>query len=177
MTITIYAASSPHVAPVYLQAAKDTGRLIAEKGFTCINGAGKTGLMAHVTDAVLENGGQVIGVIPQFMVDNRWHHPDLTECIVTPDLHTRKQLMAQRADACIALPGGVGTLEELLEIITWKQLGLHAKPIVILNTNAYFDPLLHMLAKAEAEHFMHHSHAPLWTVAATPAEAINQVIL
>ncbi|MDR2804219.1 MAG: TIGR00730 family Rossman fold protein [Dysgonamonadaceae bacterium] len=174
MTITIYAASSPHVAPVYEQAAKDTGRLIAEKGITCINGAGKTGLMAQVTDAVLENGGRVIGIIPQFMVDKQWGHASLTECIVTPDIHTRKRLMAQRSDACIALPGGVGTLEELLEIITWKQLGLYVKPAVILNTNGYFNDLLRMLAKVEQEHFMHHVHPPLWTVAETPAEALKQ---
>jgi uncharacterized protein (TIGR00730 family) len=159
-----------------MQAARNLGHLIAEKGITCINGAGKAGLMAQVTDAVLEGGGRVVGIIPQFMVDNQWGHASLTECIITPDLHARKQLMAQRSDACIALPGGVGTLEELLEIITWKQLGLYDKPIVILNANSYFDDLLRMLAKAEAERFMHHSnpHSPLWTVADTPAEAIKQ---
>ncbi|MDR0543644.1 MAG: TIGR00730 family Rossman fold protein [Dysgonamonadaceae bacterium] len=175
MIITVYAASSPHVAPVYKQAAKELGRLMAENNIACINGAGKTGLMAQVTDAVLENGGRVTGIIPQFMVDNQWRHPSLTECIVTPDIHTRKQLMAQRSDACIALPGGIGTLEELLEIITWKQLGLYAKPVVILNTNRYFDDLLRMLAKSEQEHFMHHSHSPLWTIAATPEEALKQI--
>ena len=174
MTITIYAASSPHVPPVYQQAAKELGQLIAEKGITCINGAGKAGLMAQVTDAVLENGGRVIGILPQFMVDDFGGHPFLTERIVTPDMHTRKQLMAQRSDACIALPGGIGTLEELLEIITWKQLGLYSKPIVILNTNGYFDDLLQMLAKARREHFLYHSHLPLWTVAETPEEAFKQ---
>jgi uncharacterized protein (TIGR00730 family) len=174
MTITIYAASSPHVAPVYGQAAKDIGRLIAEKGITCINGAGKTGLMAQVSDAVLENGGRVIGIIPQFMVDNQWGHASLSECIVTPDIHARKRLMAQRSDACIALPGGIGTLEELLEIITWKQLGLYLKPVVILNINGYFNDLLRMLAKVEDEHFMNHSHPSLWTVANTPDEALKQ---
>jgi len=174
MTITIYAASSPHVSPVYIQAAKDLGRLIAQKGINCINGAGKTGLMAQVTDSVLENGGRVIGIIPQFMVDNGWGHPSLTECVVTPDMHTRKQLMAQRSDACIALPGGIGTLEELLEIITWKQLGLYSKPVIILNTNNYFDDLLRMLTKIRQEHFTYHSLASLWTVAETPEEALKQ---
>ena len=175
MTITIYAASSPHISPVYRQAAKELGRLIAEKGITCINGAGKAGLMAQVTDTVLENGGRVIGILPQFIVDSYGGHPRLTERIVTPDMHTRKQLMAQKSDACIALPGGVGTLEELLEIITWKQLGLYSKPVVILNTNAYFDDLLQMLKKAEQEHFIHHSHSPLWSVAETPEEAFKQI--
>ncbi|GHV58132.1 cytokinin riboside 5'-monophosphate phosphoribohydrolase [Bacteroidia bacterium] len=174
MTITIYAASSPHVASVYMQAAKELGRLIGEKGITCINGAGKTGLMGQVTDAVLENGGRVIGIIPQFMVDRGWGYPSLTERIVTPDMHTRKQLMAQRSDACIALPGGIGTLEELLEIITWRQLGLYPKPVVILNTNGYFDDLLRMLAKSEQEHFMHHLQSSLWTVAEMPDQALKQ---
>jgi len=174
MTITIYAASSPHVLPVYMQAAKDLGRLMAENGITCINGAGKAGLMAQITDAVLENGGRVIGILPQFMVEDYGGHPSLTERIITPDMHTRKQLMAQQSDACIALPGGVGTLEELLEIITWRQLGLYSKPVVILNTNGYFDDLLRMLDKAKKEHFMYHCHFPLWTVAETPEEALKQ---
>ena len=157
-----------------MQAARDLGRIIAENGITCINGGGKTGLMAQVTDAILEQDGRVIGILPQFMVDRFWGHLSLTEQIITPDMHTRKQLMAQRSDACIALPGGIGTLEELLEIITWKQLGLYSKPVVILNTNGYFDDLLRMLEKAEQEQFMHHSHDPLWTVAETPEEAFKQ---
>jgi len=174
MTITIYAASSPQVSPVYMKAAKELGRLIAENGILCINGAGKAGLMAQVTNAVLENGGRVVGILPQFMVDQYGGHPFLSERIVTPDMHTRKRLMAQRSDACIALPGGVGTLEELLEIITWKQLGLYSKPIVILNTKGYFNDLLRMLEKAKREHFLYHSHSPLWTVAKTPEEAFKQ---
>jgi uncharacterized protein (TIGR00730 family) len=174
MSITIYAASSPHVAPVYLSAAEELGRLMGRKGLTCINGAGKTGLMAQVTEAVLAHGGRVVGIIPRFMVDWQWQHPALSECIVTPDMHSRKLLMAQRSRACIALPGGIGTLEELLEIITWKQLGLYVHPVVLLNTNGYFDDLLRMLAKAEDEQFLHHSDTPLWTVAATPAEALEQ---
>jgi uncharacterized protein (TIGR00730 family) len=147
---------------------------MAENGITCINGAGKTGLMAQTTDAVLEKGGKVTGILPQFMVDMQLAHPGLTERIVTPDMHTRKRLMAERSDACIALPGGIGTLEELLEIITWKQLGLYAKPVVIFNANGYYDDLLRMLEKANKEHFMHHSHAPLWTVATTAEEAFKQ---
>jgi uncharacterized protein (TIGR00730 family) len=174
MTITIYAASNSHVPPVYMQAAKDLGKIFAENGIICINGAGKGGLMAQITDAVLENDGKVIGILPQFMVDEYGAHPRLSERIVTPDMHTRKQLMAQMADACIALPGGIGTLEELLEIMTWKQLGLYSKPVVILNTNGYFDDLLRMLEKARHENFIYHADTPLWTVAETPEEAFKQ---
>jgi uncharacterized protein (TIGR00730 family) len=174
MTITIYAASGSLVASIYRRAATELGRLIGSRGFTCINGGGVTGLMAQVTDAVLETGGRAVGIIPQFMVDRQWCHTRLTERIITPDMHTRKQQMAQRSDACIVLPGGIGTLEETLEIITWKQLGLYAKPVVILNTNNYFDDLLRMLDRAEREHFIHHAAPPFWTVAKTPEEALKQ---
>ncbi|GHT01469.1 cytokinin riboside 5'-monophosphate phosphoribohydrolase [Bacteroidia bacterium] len=177
MTVTVYAASSTQVAPVYIRAAQNLGKLLAQNHISCINGAGKTGLMAAVTDAVLENGGQVIGIIPQFMVTNGWCHDALSERIITPDMHTRKQLMAQRSDACIALPGGIGTLEELLEIITWKQLNLYHQPVVILNTAHYYDDLLQMLEKTKQEHFLHHEGLSLWSVAETPEEALEKIRL
>jgi uncharacterized protein (TIGR00730 family) len=177
MTVTIYAASTPQAAPVYIRAARNLGKLLAQNNFACINGAGKTGLMAAVTEAVLENGGKVIGIIPQFMVAQGWCHGALTERIITPDMHTRKQLMAQRSDACIALPGGIGTLEELLEIITWKQLNLYSKPVVILNTAHYYDNLLQMLEKAKREHFLHHPGSSLWLTAETPEEALEKIRL
>jgi len=173
-TITIYASASSRISPVYFEAAGNLGKLLAERSITCVNGGGINGLMAAVTDAVLENGGNVCGIIPQFMCDNGWLHPSIREVIVTPDMHTRKQTMANKSDACIALPGGVGTLEELLEIITWKQLGLYKNPIVILNTAGYFDPLLAMLDKANKENFIH-SKSAVWQAAATPEEAINLI--
>jgi uncharacterized protein (TIGR00730 family) len=176
MTITIYAASGSDVAPVYFQAAKELGKLLAQNNIECINGAGNTGLMAAVTDAVLENGGKVIGIIPEFMVTKGWVHDLLTERIVTPDIHSRKQLMAKKADACIALPGGFGTMEELLEIITWKQLGLFFKPIIILNINHFYDDLIRMLKKSGQEKFVHPEDLLLWSVAETPEEALRLVL-
>ena len=116
----------------------------------------------------LENGGKAIGVIPQFMVDQNWHHTGLTELHITGSMHERKQMMAKMSDAVIALPGGCGTMEELLEIITWKQLGLYEKPIVILNIDGYYTPIVEMLNKAVKEQFMKEEHAMLWTVADTP---------
>ena len=113
------------------------------------------------------------GVIPRFMVERGWHHRNLTELRVTPDMHSRKRLMARLGDATVAMPGGCGTLEELLEVITWKQLGLYLKPVVLLNTRGYFDPLLDMFARAVDERFMGSVHAALWRVAATPAEALR----
>ncbi|MCL1934675.1 MAG: TIGR00730 family Rossman fold protein [Candidatus Azobacteroides sp.] len=171
--ITIYAAASSRISSVYFEAAKNLGKQLADHSITCINGGGIKGLMAAVTDAVLENGGNVCGVIPQFMYNKGWIHPAIPEVIVTPDMHVRKRTMADKSDACIALPGGVGTLEELLEIITWKQLGLYSKPIVILNTADYYNPLLTMLDKADRENFIHSKSVAAWQVATTPEEALD----
>lgn len=173
MHITVYSASSGQVPAIYLEAANTLGSLMAKDGHTLINGAGRTGLMGATANACLANGGKAIGIIPQFMIEQEWQHKGMTELIVTPDMHTRKEQMAKLSDACIALPGGVGTLEELLEIITWKQLGLYLKPIVILNTNGYFNPLLQLLEQAIDEHFMRKQHAAIWQIANTPAEAIE----
>ncbi len=173
MNITVYAASSGQVPAVYLDAARNLGALMAQRGHALINGAGRTGLMGATTEGVLAANGRAIGVIPQFMVDEGWHNPAMTELIVTPDMHTRKQTMAEVSGACIALPGGVGTLEELLEIITWKQLGLYLKPIVVLNIEGYFNPLLEQLKVAVDQRFMREEHQQIWSVATTPEEAIR----
>lgn len=173
MTITIYGASSGLVPPPCVEAAARLGQLLARAGHTLVNGAGRTGLMGAAADACLAAGGEAIGVIPQFMIDQGWQHQGMTRLVVTPDMHTRKETMAAMSDACIALPGGVGTLEELLEIITWKQLGLYLKPIVVLNTDGYFDPLLSQLQKAVDLRFMRESHKAIWRVAATPEEALH----
>ena len=173
MTITVYSASSGQVPAPYVEAAHTLGRLLAAGGHTLVNGAGRTGLMGACTDACLAAGGRAVGVIPQFMVDEGWQHRGMTELVVTPDMHRRKELMAEKSDACIALAGGVGTLEELLEIITWKQLGLYLKPIIILNTNGYYDALLAQLQRAADECFMRPQHTAIWSVAATPEEAIQ----
>ncbi|GHV71416.1 cytokinin riboside 5'-monophosphate phosphoribohydrolase [Bacteroidia bacterium] len=175
-TITVYAASSAQISPVYFQAAKSLGKLLADNRITCINGAGCNGLMAAITDSMLENGGKICGIIPQFMIDKGWIHSAIPEVIITPDMHTRKQLMAQKADACIALPGGVGTLEELLEVITWKQLGLYEKPIVILNTNGFYDDLLALFEKVDREHFFHHRETEMWQIASTPQAAVEMLL-
>ena len=153
-SVCVYSASSTKIDAVYFQAAETLGRLFAEHHIRLINGAGSIGLMCSVADAVLKNGGEVTGVIPRFMVEQNWHHTGLTELIEVESMHERKRKMADLSDGIIALPGGCGTLEELLEIITWKQLGLYLNPIVILNINGFFDPLLEMLEKAIDENFM-----------------------
>lgn len=174
-SVCVYCASSTKIRQHYFDIARQLGRTLATEGIELINGAGSLGLMCACSDACLEAGGKVTGVIPQFMVDMGWGHNGLTNTIVTPDMHTRKQTMAKLSSGVIALPGGVGTLEELLEIITWKQLGIYLNPIVILNVNGYFDPLLDMLHKAVDENFMRSEHSAIWSVATSVDEAISQL--
>ena len=173
--VCVYSASSTKIAPAYFAIAEELGRLLALRGINLVNGAGSIGLMAATSNAVLANGGTVTGVIPRFMVEQGWHHTGLTRLVETDTMHERKQLMAQLADAVIALPGGCGTLEELLEIITWKQLGLYLNPIVILNIDGFFNPLIEMLEQAIDQQFMRPEHAALWCVASTPAEALELI--
>jgi uncharacterized protein (TIGR00730 family) len=170
--ICVFCASSANIDSRYLEAARDLGGLLAREGWRCVNGGGAVGLMGALTDGVLDAGGKVTGVIPKFMVDNGWCYDRLDDVVITADMHQRKQMMSEMASAVIAMPGGVGTLEELLETLTWRQLGLVKVPIIILNTMGYYDPLLAMLHQAIDEGFMKESHARLWRVAATPAEAV-----
>lgn len=171
--VCVYSASSTKIDKVYFDAAIELGKILAAKKINIINGAGCLGLMSAISDSALNAGGSVTGIIPKFMVEQNWHHKGLTRMIETETMHERKSLMAEMSDASIALPGGCGTLEELLEVITWKQLGLYLKPIVILNINGYFNPLLEMLNKAIEENFMRQEHGKLWNVANTPVEAVD----
>lgn len=174
-SVCVYCASSTQVASAYREAATELGHLLGERNLRVINGAGNSGLMCVVSDAALAAGGTVTGVIPRFMVEQDWCHKGLTDLVEVDSMHERKQRMADLSDAVIALPGGCGTLEELLEVITWKQLGLYLNPIVILNINGYFDPLLEMFRRAVDEHFMRPQHTALWAVASTPTEAVGLI--
>lgn len=172
-SVCVYSASSTKIDQTYFNAAASLGKLLAKKGIRLINGAGSIGLMRAVADASLQAGGLVTGVIPRFMVEQNWHHKGLTKLVEVDSMHERKKLMADLSDGVIAMPGGCGTLEELLEIITWKQLGLYFNPIVILNINNFFDPLLVQLNEAVEQNFMRPQHAAIWSVAKTPEEAID----
>lgn len=174
-SVCVYSASSTKIDPVYFDAARQLGALLAQKHIRLINGAGNMGLMSALSDAVLQAGGEVTGVIPHFMVEQNWHHTGLTELVEVESMHQRKKTMAELSDAVITLPGGCGTLEELLEIITWKQLGLYLNPIVILNIKGYFDPLLQMMDRAMEENFMRRQHGDIWKVAHTPQEAVELI--
>lgn len=172
-SITVYCASSVTIDNTYFEAAKELGTEIARRGLILITGAGSMGLMGAVNDAAIKSGGKTIGVIPQFMVERNWHHTGLDELKITESMHRRKELMASMCAGAIALPGGIGTFEELLELITWRQLGLFDGNIVILNINGYYDNLLSMLDTAIEQHFMKQDHRQLWSVASTAEEAVN----
>lgn len=172
-TVVVYGASSPKVERVFSDAAYRLGALMAAAGRTIVTGGGVSGLMAAVEEGSLENGGRVIGIIPSFMVKNGWMHEGLSEVIETGDMHERKERMAGMADAVVALPGGTGTLEELLEIITWKMLGLFSKPVVILNTDGYYDLLVQLLDRAVERNFMNSAFLTAWDVADTPEQVME----
>lgn len=175
-SVCVYCASSSKIDKIYFDVAGELGAFLAQNNLTCICGAGKHGLMNELSNAVLNAGGKVTGIIPRFMYEEGWCHKNLTEVSVTETIHERKKQMAEKADAVIALPGGCGTMEELLEIITWKQLGLFSGPIVILNINNYYTPLLEMLQKSVDESFMRKEHSDMWFVANTAEEAVEKIL-
>jgi uncharacterized protein (TIGR00730 family) len=160
---------------VYFEAAEKLGKLLAENHLQLVYGGGSVGLMGRIANTMLENGGKVTGVIPQFMCEQEWHHDGLNELIVTETMHERKEKMAFMSDAAVALPGGCGTFEELLEVITWKQLGIFTKPIIIVNINGYYDPMIAMLHKAIDEKFMRELHRDIWTVVDSAEEVISAI--
>ena len=171
--VCVYSASSTKIAPAYFAVAEELGQLLAMRDINLINGAGSIGLMAATSNACLAAGGTVTGVIPRFMVEQGWQHKSLTQLIETETMHERKQIMAEMSDGIIALPGGCGTMEELLEIITWKQLGIYLNPIIILNIDGFYNPLLEMLQRAIDGNFMRPEHQNIWQVATSAQQAIE----
>ncbi len=144
-SVCVYCASGPGNNPAFMDAAATFGRILAENGLGLVYGGGSVGLMGALAESVLDHGGAVTGVIPDFLVNREHMLVRVQERIVTPDMHERKRVMFERADAFVALPGGVGTLEELVEQLTWAQLGRHKKPILILNVARFWDPLCALL--------------------------------
>jgi uncharacterized protein (TIGR00730 family) len=172
MTVCVFAASSSRIDPGYAEAASLLGTLFARSGINVIYGGGGIGLMGVLADAVMEHGGSITGVIPSFMNDEGWGHPSVSDMIVTSDMGERKKNMFARAEAVVALPGGIGTLEELTEAITLKQLGLFHGPVVMLNTLGFYNPLIGMLDQMIHGNFMRSEHKNMWTIAETPEEVI-----
>jgi uncharacterized protein (TIGR00730 family) len=172
-SICVYSGSADGIHPEFRAAARQTGKLLAERGIRLIYGGGKTGLMGDVADGALETGGEVIGVITQSMNTPALAHAGLTRLEVMATIHERKARMYALAEGYIALPGGFGTLDELFETITWAQIGLHEKPIGLLNTRRYYDPLLRLVEHAEKERFIFPEHRQIIVNAATPQELLK----
>ena len=152
--LCVYCGSSPGTDPAFVEAARHFGKILADNGVRLVYGGGSVGLMGALADAVLEHGGDVTGVIPEFLTKRERPRKLAQELIVTQDMHERKRTMFERADGFIAFPGGIGTLEELVEQMTWVQLGRHKKPILIANINRYWDPLLTLIEHMRVQQFV-----------------------
>jgi len=172
-TICVYCGSSDKMAQAYLDAAREMGRAIAKRGLSIVYGAGSTGLMGSMADGALEAGGVVIGVIPKMFNTPVLAHQKLTRMEVVDTIHIRKARLAELGDAFIALPGGFGTFEELFEILTWSQIGLHTKPVGLLNTNHYYNPLLSLVEHARIEGFIYEEHRALLTSHEEPEKLLD----
>lgn len=172
--IAVFCGSSEGKSPTYRESAAALGRELAKRGITLVYGGAKVGLMGAVADAVLEHGGEVIGVLPHFLQEREIAHNGLTELILVDSMHERKAKMADLADGFIALPGGPGTMEEFFEIFTWGQLGLHRKPCGFLNVNHYYDPLVSLFEKMEREQFMQPKYRSMVITDTTPEGLLDR---
>jgi uncharacterized protein (TIGR00730 family) len=174
-SICVYCAAGPGKNPVFMEAAKSFGRALAEHGIRLVYGGGAVGLMGALADSVLDHGGAVTGVIPEFLVNREHMLVRVQERVITRDMHERKRLMFERADAFVALPGGVGTLEELVEQLTWAQLGRHKKPILILNIEKFWDPLCALLDHMEKLAFIRPGLSVKYLVAERAADILPKL--
>jgi uncharacterized protein (TIGR00730 family) len=173
--ICVFCGSSPGARPAYAEAAAEFGRLLVAEGIGVVYGGGAVGLMGVVADAVLAEDGEIIGVIPQSLVDREIGHPGVPDMRVVGSMHERKALMAELSDAFVALPGGLGTLEELFEVYTWAQLGLHSKPCGLLDVDGYYAGIAEFLAHAVEERFLAEQHLALLMVERDPRELLDRV--
>ena len=173
--VCVFCGSSVGVKAVYAEAATKMGRLIASKGIGLVYGGGNVGLMGVIADAALEAGGEVIGVIPLALADREIAHTGLTELHVVESMHTRKAMMAELADAFIAMPGGVGTFEEFFEAVTWTQLGLHRKPCGLLNVDGFYTPLERFIDQAVTEGFIRPVHRTCIVVDDNPDRLLERL--
>ena len=175
MNVCVFCGSSTGTDPVFANAARDTGRLLAQGGHSLIYGGGNIGLMGILADAVLEAGGQVTGVIPDFLMNREVGHRGLTDLIVVSSMHDRKKRMVDLADAFIALPGGWGTLDELAEILTWRQLGLIDQPVGLLNVDSFFTPLVDQMKAMTEKGFLHPANLRFLVVENSPQKLLTML--
>ncbi len=172
LAVCVYCGSRAGADPRFRAAAEDLGRKIAARGWTLVYGGGSVGLMGALADAALAAGGRVVGVIPDFLCTKELAHERLTERIVVASMHERKRVMFERSRAFVVLPGGFGTLDEALEMITWRQLGRHARPVVFLDVAGFFQPLIAHFERAIGAGFIAPEHRALYAVAGTAGDAL-----
>jgi uncharacterized protein (TIGR00730 family) len=170
--ICVYCASSNKIKPAFFEATAKIAEALVNENIEVVFGGGATGLMGQLADTVLAHNGKIVGIMPHFMTEVEWSHKGVKDLRITSSMHTRKQQFLENIDGIIALAGGTGTLEELLEVITLKKLGFFTKPIVILNTDGYYDPLKEMLERCISENFMAEKHREMWTFVSQPEEVL-----
>ncbi len=175
MRICVYCASSAKVDRIFFDAAERLADEFAKNDVEVVYGGGAVGLMGTIADTMLKHGGKITGILPKFMVEVEWEHKGVDNMIMTDTMHERKAKFMEGVDALVALPGGSGTLEELLEAITLKRLGQFTKPIIILNTKGYYEPLLKMFERAVQEKFMNDMHLNIWNVVNEPEEVLSAI--
>jgi uncharacterized protein (TIGR00730 family) len=174
--VTVYCASSQKVDQAYFEAARGLAKELSQENIEIIYGGGSIGLMGALADTMLESGGKITGIIPKFMAEVEWAHKKIENLVIVNSMHDRKRLMIEDTDCVIALPGGCGTVEELMEVITMKRLGMFTKPVIILNINGFYNPLIDLLDNMVKGNFLREEHRKMWTIADS-ASNIKETIL
>ena len=172
MKVCVYCSSSSKIDKIYFEATEKLAKEFIKENVQVVYGGGGNGLMGHLADTIIDNGGKIKGISPKFMQDIEWTHKRLTDLELVNTMHERKTKFLENIDAVVALPGGCGTLDELIEAITWKRLGIFTKPVVIINTNGFYDPLQEMLERCVSQNFMDKRHLEMWSIVEDPTQVL-----
>ena len=175
MKVCVYCSSSSKIDKIYFEATEKLAKEFIKENVQVVYGGGGNGLMGHLADTIIDNGGNIKGISPKFMQDIEWTHKRLTDLELVNTMHERKTKFLENIDAVVALPGGCGTLDELIEAITWKRLGIFTKPVVIINTNGFYDPLQEMLERCVSQNFMDKRHLEMWSIVEDPTEVLLKI--
>ena len=175
MKVCVYCSSSSKIDKIYFEATEKLAKEFIKENVQVVYGGGGNGLMGHLADTIIDNGGNIKGISPKFMQDIEWTHKRLTDLEIVSTMHERKTKFLEDIDAVVALPGGCGTLDELIEAITWKRLGIFTKPVVIINTNGFYDPLKEMLERCVNQNFMDKRHLEMWSIVEDPTEVLLKI--
>lgn len=173
--ICVYCASSNKTPEKYLEHGREFARILAANGIDLVFGGSRSGLMGVMADEMMKHGGRTIGIMPRFMQEVEWHHEELTEMITTDTMAERKEAMIREVDAVVTFPGGCGTMEEFMETLSLKRLGLFPKPMIVLNSYGFYNPLIDLLEAMLDNHFLGPKHREMWTIVSTPAEILPAV--